>query len=217
MPVIDLLDLVVAGGYAGRPWEELLRRLVPYALHDLARSIASGTIHGRWAAIGYSVPRSDVLRRPPVPDEIALEAVENTIPDLKGEILPRGLWNPAGKVTLESFFVGCCLPAAANAYRKPIRRLSHEGLRIDVSPASTEMIIPWPRTGAPDPAETMTRREQVQELLESSTHRDGVALVLEAEGWSRAEIAEQLGVSLDAVRARLSRARRKLAQLNGGE
>ena len=42
-----LLDLVIAAGYEGSSWEALNRRLIPYALSDLARSIANGTIHSR--------------------------------------------------------------------------------------------------------------------------------------------------------------------------
>ena len=64
------------------------------------------------------MPRNDALRRPPVPDEIALEAVENTIPDLK-DIVTRGRWSPAGEQSLEEFFVGCCLPAAVTPTASP--------------------------------------------------------------------------------------------------
>jgi len=65
--------------------------------------------------------------------------------------------------------------------------------------------------GAPEPSVTDDRRRQAREALEKLSEDQRTLLLLrESEGLSYQEIAETLGCSLDAVKARLRRARREL-------
>jgi RNA polymerase sigma-70 factor, ECF subfamily len=54
---------------------------------------------------------------------------------------------------------------------------------------------------------------ELSRALGALSPADRVLLQLDAEGWTSPEIAEALGLSADAVRARLSRARKKLVTL----
>jgi hypothetical protein len=209
----DLLDEVVAASYDGKPWDELLRRLAAPTISNLSRAIESGQIYRRWAAIGIGVPRNPALQRHPFPDVIAAEAVEDAVADLKSTLLPRRAWDPAGPRSLEDSFAGWCLKPAANAYR---RANTEKRLEVPVDPIGHEATVLLGRWGQnPDPADVVCQREQIRALGSlSETYR--VAVALKAAGWSQAEIVGGLGISPAALRARLSRGRRILADMDRG-
>ncbi len=209
----DLLDQVVAACYDGKPWDELLRRLATPAMADLSRAIESGQIHRRWAAIGIGVPQNPALQRHPFPETIASEAVEDTVEDMKSTLLPQRAWDPAGPRSLEDSFIGWCLKPAANAYR---RAHTEKRLEIPVDPIGSEATMLSGRWGhSPDPADVACQREAIRALEHlSETYR--VVVALEAAGWSQAEIVSGLGISPTALRARLSRGRRILANMDRG-
>jgi hypothetical protein len=211
MAMPKLLNEVVAAGYDGEPWRELLRRLVPGTIRNLSHAIASGQIHRRWAAIGIGAVDDPALRRHPIPDEIAAEAVEDTVYQLKTKLLPQGAWDQAGQRSLEDSFAGWALKPAVNAYRRALTEKRHE---VPADPFDSEgTVLPGRWGESPDPADVVCQREELR-ALETLTHSFQIAVALEAAGWSRAEIVTRLGISPDALRTRLSRARRMLAQQN---
>lgn len=68
--------------------------------------------------------------------------------------------------------------------------------------------------GAPDPEAAVARAELSARLgaalLELAPEDRAVLLLAEGDGWSGPQIAAELGMSAEAVRARLARARRRL-------
>lgn len=74
--------------------------------------------------------------------------------------------------------------------------------------------LPQLTTDAPDPEDAATRAELSARLgaalLELPAEDRAVLMLAEAEGWTGPQIAAELGLSAEAVRARLSRARRRL-------
>ena len=61
-----------------------------------------------------------------------------------------------------------------------------------------------------DLAEQVEARRRLEVALKPLSPKDRTLLLLyETEGWSVAELADMTGISIDAVKARLSRARRK--------
>ena len=206
-----LLDQVVDAGYVGTAWVELQRRLIEYALDDLKRSLASGTIVRRCAAAGYGLRRERELQNHPFPEDIAAEAVEACVNRLKDSILLPGAWDPGHGTSLEAFFVACCLPDLANAYRRYSRRIGRGDLSLDAlldegSPR-LQIVATDPDS---DPAEIVSLRDLIQRTTAPWPVDDQRAIALEAAGWSRAEIAAFLGISLGALDKRVSRARKRV-------
>ncbi len=208
-----LLDLVVDQNYTGPAWDELIRRLVSYAHQDLSAAIRNGRIITRCRKAGYGLKRNFALQHDPYPEEIAAEAVEACLRRLKEKILLPGAWDPTVGVSLEVFFTECCLPDVANAYRRPLRRMSHGEMSLDslldeYSPRFSLVVA----DATVDPEEIVTARDLIVQTLKPLGLDDRRALVLEGYGWSRADIAILLDILPNTPDARLSRARRRLLE-----
>lgn len=201
----ELLDIVVSQGYSGPAWNELQRRFVTRALPNLSNAIATGAIHGRCASAGKSISRRTELQAHPYPDEIASESIELCLDRFRDRVLPEGQWNTEKDVSLEDFFVVCCLSDVVNRWRWYLRRLRNDESLDEVQETQ---ILPFPTTATSDPAPIIEYRDAVFGLLKSMTPDDQCALALLADGWSSEEIAQHLGLTLDALYAHTSRARK---------
>jgi hypothetical protein len=205
MATVELLDVVVSGGYAGPAWQELARRLVSRAFPDLERAIGSGAIYGRCARVGVRIPRRVALQSHPYPEDIAAEAVEDCLDRFRTRVLPEGQWDPDQGSILEDFFAACCLLDVANRWRWHLRRLPDYSVPLEV--VGEGQILTLPVGLAPDPAETVENRDLVSVALAPMAPADQIAFTLLADGWSPEEIARSLSIERGALYARMSRAR----------
>lgn len=202
----ELLDVVVAAGYAGPAWQELQRRLVARAYPDLEQAIRRGTIYGRCARARVGIPRRWDLERPPYSEDIAAEAVEECLERFRTSVLPEGQWDPNEGTSLEDFFVVCCLPDVANRWRWHLRRIREMVMPLDHEDDEQVVALHLVESGT-DPSETTELRDLVVQVLAPMAHDDRIAFVMLAEGWSTDEVARTLGIGRDALYARISRAR----------
>ena len=206
-----LLDQVVDAGYVGATWIELQRRLIEHALDDLTRSLGEGSIVRRCAAAGYGLRRVRELQSHPFPEEIAAEATEACLHRFRDNILVPGVWDPGQGTRLEVFFVACCLPDVANAYRRYSRWIARGDLSLDVllddGNPRLQIVAADPRAA---PAEVVMARDLILRTIAPWPIDDQTAVILEAAGWSRAEIADFLEISRGALDTRLSRARKRV-------
>jgi hypothetical protein len=215
LPTEVLLDRVVDEGYQGSAWRELQARIASHTLDDLTTSLATGSIVARCAALGYRLQRDRSLQREPLPNEIASEAVSRGLGRLKEKILIPGAWDPHRGQSLEDFFTVCCLSDVVNVYRWHQRRRRREA-SLDRLVDEGDLRLAKAMNGPePDPAIVVGWRQLLTETLESLQPDDRQALVLEANGWSRAEIAEMLDLLGNTLDARISRARRRLGDRPG--
>lgn len=212
----SLLDVVAEQHYAGPAWDELVRCLVRYALADLTKALRDGSIVRRCSRAGCGILRRPALQRDPFPEEIAAEAVEACLARLKEKILLPGTWDPTRGLSFESYFTACCLPDVANAYRRPLRTSLRGGISLDAlldEPSPRFTLLTTDTTE--DPAEIVSARELIVDTLRPLGRDDQKALLMEASGWSRAEIATLLEVAPNTLDQRIRRARKKLATSRG--
>ena len=201
----DLLDLVVASGFEGAAWRELERRLVVRAVRNLSRSIQSGTIYGRCAGAGVALQRRSELQIHPLNEHIAAEAIDVCLHRFITRVLPEGQWDPDRGISLEDFFLRSCLWDLANRWRWHARRLPERSVSLNDELNLAISILESTSLG---PEERIGLREQVEEALADMRPEDQYAFSLMANGWSREEIANELGVTRNALDARVSRARK---------
>ena len=209
LPTRELLDAVVESGYAGVPWEELARRLVERALPDLQRAIRSGTVYRRCARAGYKIVERRELQCRPLYEDIAAEAVEECLMRFKDAVLPAGEWDPNRGTSLEDFFTACCIPDLANRWRLHLRQLPAYVIELDgLDELGQAGVLALVADLPQDPAHVVELRDLVAQAAAPITHDDRKAFVLLEQGWSPAEIAEELGVTRNTLDARISRARK---------
>lgn len=209
LPTVELLDAVVGSGYTGYPWDELARRLVVPALRDLKQSIETGIIYSRCRRAGFSIPPRAELQRPPLPEHIAAEVVEECLRRFKDQVLPRGEWDPSRGVPLEVFFTSCCLSDIANIWRKQLRQLPLYSVELDALDEPGQAgVLALVADPPGDPATVVELRDLVTQALAPLNPQDRRAFLLQEQGWSLAEIARFLGIERGALDARISRARK---------
>jgi len=208
LPTPELVDAVVRAGYAPTPLAELQLRLGRHALPKVTSSIRSGGILGHWRAAGFGTKVDAALHRHHSTEDIAQEAVMEALSDLVAKILVPGLWDPA-RGSLEAYFTARCVRAALNVYRR-YRRARHDELVMEPEKMNNSVIY-LTGNASQDPAEIICQRDVARRAFEELSKRELAALELSVDGWSNVEIADQLGISIESVRARLSRGRRRLA------
>jgi hypothetical protein len=204
-----LLDAVVRGGYSGEPWEELARRLVTRALLDLERSIRNGSVYGRCRRAGFGIARREELQRHPLAGDIAAEAVGECLERFRNVVLPAGEWDPDRGRTLEDFFAALCVRDVANRWRSHLRQLPACAIELDAldepGQAGVLALVTEP---PPDPAAVAEARDDLARVMAPMSPADRLSFVLRERGWSPAEIAGLLGISRNALDARMHRARK---------
>jgi RNA polymerase sigma factor (sigma-70 family) len=209
LPTRELLEAVVDSGYTGHPWDELARRLVARALPDLEQSIRTGTIYHRCRRARLGIPQRQVLRRRPLAQDIAAEAVEDCLERFKDQVVPAGEWDPDRGTTLEDFFAACCVPHVANRWRCHLRQLPPHTIELDALDEPGQVGVLALVAGSPsDPVAVIELRDLLTRTLAPMNSDDQMSFVLRERGWSPAEIAQMLGIDRNTLDVRISRARK---------
>ena len=209
-----LVDEVVVCGYDPSALAELQRRLGRHAFNEVTSAIRTGRILRRWRAAGFDTKVNGALHRRPTAEDIAQEAIMEPLRDLVPFILVPGRWEPA-RGTLEAYFTSWCLHRAINVYRR-YERAQHGEILAEPD-TMTETAIYMPAHAGRDPADIVCERDVARRALNALTDDQRAALEPAAAGLSNTEISEQLGIPIEAVRARISRARRNLRSSFGPE
>lgn len=203
----ELVDELVASGHDANTLAELQRRLGRHAFAELTSAMRTGKVWRRWRAAGFDTKHNDALHRHPTAEDIAQEAIMEPLRDLVPLILLPGRWDPA-KGTLEAYFSSWCLRRAINVYRRYERAQRGE---VIVEPDSmNERAVYMPGDSGRDPADIVCERDVARRALAALSDDQRAALGSAAAGLSNTEISQQLGIPIDAVRARISRGRRNL-------
>lgn len=206
---IEVVEALKAARWAGDDWDFFADVLATYGLGVITGWLMTGKLNQKC--------REKKVSFTPVPEWvagvsnecqiIAAEVVARAIHQFQTKILPRGMWNPSRGASLATYFIGQCLfqvgPAvrAWEAERDGALPSSHEDL---------EMLAPEQGdTAHQDALRQMAAVQLLDKVLEGDSRR---ALEMEWLGYSREEIAEELGIDKQAVAMRISRGRRKLRQ-----
>ena len=173
----------MTSAYTGYPWDELARRLAVPALGDLRQSVEAGTIYNRCRRAGFSIAQRSELQRPPIPEHIAAEAVEECLERFKTQVLPRGEWDPERGVPLEAFFSSCCLADIANVWRRQLRQFPLHAVELDALDEHGQAGVLGLVAGLPaDPATVVELRDVVAQTLAPLNPQDRTAFQLPRRG-----------------------------------
>lgn len=208
----ELVARLADQGFTGVEYERFLDRLARYGLSVITPWVRTGYVFARCADMGVrglpmpipaTWPKEDI-------EEVVQDTVARAVVIFERDALRAGRWRPNGGASLATYFVGTCLFAFAEVYRRRFNRWRRQrAVEIAVARESG-------REDLPDVADAVVEHETMVALLAATTPDPRLRLViyLHYEGHTHAEIAAILadGATARAVEAMLYRYRKQLAQ-----
>ncbi len=187
--------------YSGSPWESFARALAEYGVAVFRNWIFTGRVFQECVKKG----RGRLTIRPRTRDdalELALETVATAISYFREKVLIPKKWDPARGASIKTFFVGACVVAFANVYRRWCRE---QGLLPRQLAPEEDMISQAPdRRPAADTLLQVAAR-QADASIKDPTMRQ--ILAMDARDFTYAEIGNALGLTERAVESRVQRFR----------
>lgn len=203
----DLYESLRAEGFAGPGWDYFANELARYGLAVIGAWIHRGQIGGKCAARGIRTTPLDpsVAGDRTAVASIANETVAEALVSFRDDVLARGKWDPVMGASLRTFFIGACLRRYPNAAARWARQQRHP----EQPENPTDLMARVePGAGLPPVEDDVIRSLTAQEILRGATNeRAARTLALTACGYTRAEIAADLGISEDSVASILKRER----------
>jgi DNA-directed RNA polymerase specialized sigma24 family protein len=126
------------------------------------------------------------------------------VPTFLSDVLAQGRWDHRKGASIKTFFIGWCVMQFRNVFRKFLREHHSEFIQhADLGDKEHD------RSGGGNPALILTANETRAELLAQIPDETTRAiLVLRADGYGNAEIADLLEVTVGVVESRLYRWKR---------
>lgn len=205
---LALLNELVVVGFTGKHWDSFEAVLIRYGFQVLKSWLITGLIYQRVTEKGFgrflTRIRRDRLPSPEDAEEIASDTLVESIPHFKNDVLIPGLWKPEGGASLRTYFIGQCLMRIPKAMGRWSRNLPEE---LPLDPADVTLRQTYIPFGTPEEMLGLKIRllEAKEEISQPTLE---IAYLKFVEGWSHAEIAEILGVTIGAIESRLYRMRR---------
>ncbi len=199
----DLLDTLMWSGYSGPEYERFAELLARYGLAVITAWCRSGVIFTKCAEKGWGVANV-VEITDDVADELANLTVAMALIKFRETVLIPNKWDHRKGATLKTYFIGQCLLRFLNVYRSWLRDRRR-------NPASDSPPLSVHDATAAQPGDGLLAKERRRELLDALTS-DPVtreALIYKSEGYSDEEIAELTGLTVEGVKSRLYRLRKK--------
>jgi len=211
----DLVASLREQGFEGADWEFVVNELVKYGIAVIGGWVRRGAMKGKCAEKRIHVPevpdhiRSDAEAL----DDITSETVAEAVVYFRDDVLVPGVWDPQKGAALKTFFIGQCMKRYANVLR---RIVGEQKPRREASTDDNEILDTGRIVGVEDDA---VQHLMAQQVLRGVTNlRQARALALDACNFTNAEIAEDMGTSLDGVSSLIKRGRaeiRKTSQNRG--
>lgn len=218
---LQLYQRLAAQDFQGPQYEIFTHELAAYGIAVIQAWLYRGTIFGLCAQRGRPLPVTDRARELLAASrdertELALETVAEGIRLFRTRVLLTGGWSVEGGASLKTFFIGACLYAFANVYRRWYGEkhrwqqinTARYGLTGDLDPTGRQVLD---GQIGDDPAATVTSRHEVLDQLAAmppATREVAARVVL--RGDSFAEAAQETRTTERAVEGRLYRYRAEL-------
>jgi DNA-directed RNA polymerase specialized sigma24 family protein len=141
-------------------------------------------------------------------------SVRNTVPNFMRRQVLEGGWDPVKKTTLKTFFVTASLYGFAREYRIYYRE-EVGGHRLEDGVDDSSLLVGYNQKYGPgpppeDPESIAVDRDTLRRLLPSDTDPNLLKiLVRRSQQYTHKEIANELGISEDAVSSRIRRFRQR--------
>lgn len=211
---------VRAAGFVGRRWRKMGDDLIKYGLAVTDAWMRTGYIFAKVNEIGRPLAHTDtemleLAQDHELRDELCAETVARALKNFRDQATAGTGWHPDGGASLTTFFVGGCVRAFNNEFRRWSR---HERRWGNSDLADPQDLIT--RGGQlahgqrephmfGDPARVAADGDHMRRVLHQLTDVERAIVVLTDEGYSQAEIGELLDISERAVEGRLYRLRHK--------
>lgn len=209
----DLIADLRAGGFEGDDWGFFANELARYGLAVIQGWMRRGLMASKCAEKRIAVP---ALPRPVQHDEdaitaIAGETVAEALDRFRDEVLIPDKGDPNKGASLRTYFVGQCMMRYANVLR---RWLNNDMPQNTGDPLLDEFEVLADRRlrGVEDDAIRAVAARLI--LRGASSERAARALALSACRYTNAEIAADLGTTVDATSGLLKRERARIRQLD---
>ena len=194
-----LVEVLAAAGFAGPRFDRFRDELARYGVSVLSGWMCSGYVFQLAARRGFALrPTAAELNElhcdADLRQELAVMIVAVALPSFREHALVGGGWRADGGARLTTYFLGACLTAFPNEFRK------HRSARQRRASEVTDEDAAASRTAASaDPAELVVGTMHVREELARMDKRTRAMVALRMDGYRQDEIAEMLGES--SVRA----------------
>lgn len=209
----DLVEHLRRQGFQGQDWDFFVNELAKYGIAVVGGWMRRGVMAAKCAEKKIRVPSlPDWIRSDnEAVEDIATETVAEALNHFRDDVLIPGVWDPAKGAALRTFFVGQCMKRYANVARRWLRHDAKP--RDELATDDAEVLDAGVHTGVEDDA---IRTVTALRILEGvSSERAARALAMDACGYSNAEIAADLGTTLDAASSLLKRARADIRRHQG--
>src|SRR3569623_45877 len=189
-------------GFAGREWDAFVTVLAQYGLQVFRSWMRTGKV---FMECRHSGPRRRFRSQDQI-TEIADEVVAEAIVSFRKDVLVAGTWDATKGASLRTFFIGICKLQFANVYRRWAKETESKPVDVDAQRICAEL----EHQRAPCvPVEVAAElRRQTPRLRSGSIEHINM---LDAAGYTKAEIAKINNTTEGAINARLHRAREKVS------
>lgn len=196
---VDLVTWLALQGFTGRDYELFATELAKYGNSVIIAWILRGLIFAKVRERGFGglpeAPTGSLNRD--VATELAGETVAKALHYFREKVLLTRRWDPTRGASIKTFFIGQCLIQFANVYR-----FWHKNELFDHAVETPEQDLAAHRSI--DPADLAAVRAEIDTALAAMPERTRAVMLLTAEDWTQAEIAERLGTTRKAVERALS-------------
>lgn len=210
-----LYEALAAQGFNGSGYDKFANTIARHGLRIMTGWIRSGVIFDqvrqRNSALTSLHPHATWSSEDQ--NDIAVDTVAGALRRFRRHALIEGRWSVDGGATLETYFIGMCIAEFPNAFRGWRRRHARE-IEHSESPheGPTREVFAAP---VPGPEDEVIAVDELARRIAELPKRQGIAVKLEAEGFTKSEIARILKVSDQAAAALLQRGRHGLVRRKG--
>ncbi|OBI78437.1 hypothetical protein A5664_17995 [Mycolicibacterium fortuitum] len=215
----QLFEAVRAEGFCGRRWERMATDLAEYGLAVLAAWLRTGYIFAKVSGIGRPLQHTyteavELATNADIRDELCAETVAKALKKFRDTAQEGTGWSPDGGANLTTFFVGACVQAFNNEFRRWSRHEQSWGRNLSTDPQKlidhSDNVAAVARATHifDDPERATADADHFERMLrELGSAKDHAILMLTDMAYSQEEIGELLGITERAVEGRLYRLR----------
>lgn len=192
----DLVAELSRDGFTGPAWELFRDDLVRYANSVMGGWLQTGYIFALTKKRGFAQdPGPELLDQlaldADVRQEIATMTIAVALPRFREKALVGGGWDPEKGANVTTYFMGACVLAFLNEFRRHRLQQRRWGKSDDRQLHYDRQALYDPDRGPiTDPGAIATGNERVREVLSRAKEREQAILAARLDGYSYAEIVE---------------------------
>ncbi|WP_370333194.1 RNA polymerase sigma factor [Mycolicibacterium hippocampi] len=209
-----------AEGLGGRRWDRLADDLAAYGLAVLDAWMKTTYIFAKVRDIGRPLPHTyretmELVTNEDTRDELGAETAARALKKFRDDAQQGTGWSPDGGASLTTFFVGACVQAFNNEFRRWSRQEHSWGHNRSTDPDTllehSDHVAEVARATHmfDDPERATTDADHFERVLRELNDKEHAILKLTDIGYSQEEIGELLGITERGVEGRLYRLRNK--------